>query len=310
MNRISFRVVVVVTLASLVFAAAPSWAQSHPTPETVKLFDTDALGYPGLAAEGVQQAIYTVGWGFPPLTAAGVQQSLDSYKKLLEQGKQALQEAEAAGSEEPAQRYREDIAGLEQHIAELEAALTSAGINPPNPPTPPDDGGNIGEAMNTPEARTKIKAAQQAAADALTKAADGQYADVRAITGLLVESLQAARQLGLAGMNDESGDLEKQAKDTLTVFSAAFADSCKNQSFDPLFVLGLTRQNQLSPNGDAPVDMEKLERCEFRLLATVSGSGGWRHCGIGIGDWSYRDKFGETSNASGTGCNFSGGRGK
>src|SRR5262249_1249122 len=146
------------------------------------------------------------------LTAAGVQQSLDSYKQLLEQGKQALQQAEAAGSEERAQRYREDIAGLEQHIAELEAALTAAGVNPPNPPTPPDDGGTtIGEAMNTPEARTKIKAAQQAAAEALRQAADGQYADVRAITGLLVEALQAARQLGLAGMNDEAGDLEKKA---------------------------------------------------------------------------------------------------
>jgi hypothetical protein len=167
-----------------------------------------------------------------------------------------------------------------------------------NPPSASDNAASptIGDLMNSPEAKEKRAQAKQFASEAVNLAGGGQYSDVEAIEGLLVQVLGAAQQLSLAGIDDEASELETQAKKALTVFITAFANSCDGQSFDPLFALGLGRQSQLLLNSDGG-----LTGCENRLLATVSGSGGWRHCGIGIGDWSYRDKFDETSNASGTG---------
>ena len=133
----------------------------------------------------------------------------------------------------------------------------------------------MGDLLNTPEAQAKIASGEQAAADALKTAGKGQYSDVQKIMDLLVQVLGASKQLSLAGMEDEAGKLEGKAKDTLIVFSDAFADRCSEQSFDNTFVVGLTRQNQLlGRSGD------DLQPCNYRLFTTGSVQG-WRQCGIG-----------------------------
>src|ERR1700730_17323159 len=103
--RMSAYVIVGVGLA---FSAGSSFGESHPSPETLKLFDSDALGYPGLADQGVQQAVNilaanpsaTATSDFPPLVPATVQVKLEYWKQYVEQGKQELQDAQASGVSE------------------------------------------------------------------------------------------------------------------------------------------------------------------------------------------------------------------
>jgi hypothetical protein len=269
---------------ALALSVAPSLAQSHPSPETIKLFDADALGYPGLVAGHVQQmiglmataaAVPTAPSDFPPMDPSSIatQAQLDVWIKYVEQGKQNLQDAEAHGLEDVADRYREDIAMAQAKIASLQAALVAhraapgtenasdqspspanpispdgnsapPSANPPSAnPAPPADP-TLGDLLNTPEAQAKIASAEQAAEDALKTARNGQYADVQKIVNLLVEVLGASKQLSLAGIDDEAEKLESKAKNTLIVFSDAFANSCSEQSFDNTFAVGLTRQNQ------------------------------------------------------------------
>jgi hypothetical protein len=303
---------------ALALSVGPSFAQSHPSPETIKLFDADALGYPGLVAEHVQQmvglmattaAVPTAANDFPPMDPSSftTQAQLDAWTSLLEQEKQGLQDAEARGLEDVADRYREDIAMAQAKIDSLQAALAAHQAAPgtenasdqsPSPanPIPPDDnstppsasptppsGPTIGDLMNTPEAQAKLASARQAATDALKTAGNGQYSDAQKIMNLLVQVLGASRQLSLAGMDDEAGELEGKAKDTLIVFSDAFANKCSEQSFDNTFVLGLTRQDQLLDHSG-----ENLQPCLNRLLTTGSVQG-WRQCGIGTGNWLYKD---------------------
>lgn len=233
----------------------------------IRIFDRDAIRDPGLTVDSLT---LTIG----------------QWKDLLEEGKRNLKEAEEAGTERTAEAYRTDIREIEQHIADLEAATPTGGD---------DAQPTAGELWSRMEVQVKLTQVQQMATMAVTLAKNGRYSDVRIITGLLEQTLGAARQAGLVGDEKNAKSLLAQAVETVTVFSNSFAETCSGQSSDPLFVQGLERQNQLIGNS---ID---LQPCKYRLYSGVSLPGlGWRHCGTGLGTWYYKDESGDRR-ASGSG---------
>lgn len=262
-------------LASLALAAGPAWAQSYPSPEVIRIFDRDAIRYPALTVDTLTLTIW-------------------QWKDLLEEGKRNLKEAEDAGAEKAAEAYRTDIREIEKHIAGLEAA--AAGTQPAADGTGGDDAQpTLGQLMSSMEAQIKLTQVRQMATMAVTFAKNGRYSDVNIITGLLEQTLAAARQAGLAGDEKNAKWLFDRAVETVTVFSNSFAETCSGQFSDRLFVEGLDRQNQLIGNR---ID---LQPCKYRLYSGIALPGwGWRHCGTGLGTWYYKDEYGDRK-ASGSG---------
>jgi hypothetical protein len=266
-------------LASLALAAEPAWAQSEPPPEMIRIFDRDAIRYPALTVERMSLTIL-------------------QWKDLLEEGKRNLKEAEDTGNEKTAEAYRTDIREIEKHIADLETAAAGPQPAADGTPTGGDDAQpTLGQLWSRTELQVKLAQVRQMATMAVTLAKNGRYSDVRMITGLLEQTLGAARQAGLVGDEKNAKWLWARAVETVKVFSNSFAETCSGQSSDRRFVEGLDRQNQLIGNS---ID---LEPCKYRLYSS-SGlpDSGWRHCGTGLGTWYYRDdQFFDSAKASGSG---------
>lgn len=264
-------------MASLALAAEPAWAQSYPSPELIRIFDRDAIRYPALTVDTLRLTIW-------------------QWKDLLEEGKRNLKEAEDLGAEKTAEAYRADIREIEKHIADLEAVAAGTQPAADGTPTGGDDAPpTLGQLWSSTEVQVKLAQVRQMATMAVTLARNGRYSDVRMITGLLEQTLGAARQAGLVGDEKNAKWLLDQAVETVTVFSNSFAETCSGQSSDLLFVQGLDRQNQLIGNR---ID---LQPCRYRLYSSVSLPGlGWRHCGTGLGTWYYKDEIFD-GKASGSG---------
>ncbi|MGH7721068.1 MAG: hypothetical protein ACREON_19750 [Gemmatimonadaceae bacterium] len=130
--------------------------------------------------------------------------------------------------------------------------------------------------------RQIVRLSSQRVTDALAVAKAGKASDIEALRKDIAVVVEAARIGQLLG--DPSAD-EQQRKlvEVVKTFSQKFAETCEQQSFNPLIAMGLKRQNELLGTG---VD---VDHCAFRLFEASIRTGQqntrWRHCGLGVGRW-------------------------
>jgi hypothetical protein len=139
---------------------------------------------------------------------------------------------------------------------------------------------NIRDAM-----REIVRLSAERAGDAIKVAKAGKAADIETLRKDITTVVEAGRAAQLMG-DPSAEDQQRKLVEIVETFSKKFAETCQQQSFDPLIALGLQRQNAM-----LGTEVE-VDHCAYRVFEATIETGTeavrWRHCGMGVGIWKMK----------------------